>query len=281
MRVSLCTITFRHHLLSLEDIALWAQANDFQGIELWGVHARNLAGHPYYNAGWLKDFGLSVPMISDYLPTDAKDAAIEARATALATSARHWGAAKVRTFAGRKGSLETRGRERGSIVAGLRRICAVMADNGLDLLVETHPNTLADSTASTVRLIEEVDHPALKINFDALHVWEGGDDLAEAHATLASHIRHYHLKNIRSRADLALFEPSNVYASNGRRDGMTSLFAGKVDYVAFLTKLKMDEKAEASLEWFGNDCFDILSRDRRSISDVMKAQAKVIAEETV
>ncbi|TIL53510.1 MAG: sugar phosphate isomerase/epimerase, partial [Mesorhizobium sp.] len=42
MRLSLCTITFRHHLLSLEDIARWAEANDFQGIELWGAHARNM-----------------------------------------------------------------------------------------------------------------------------------------------------------------------------------------------------------------------------------------------
>ena len=39
MKVSLCTITFRHHLLSIEDIANWARCNGFQGIELWGAHA--------------------------------------------------------------------------------------------------------------------------------------------------------------------------------------------------------------------------------------------------
>ena len=71
MRVSLCTITFRHHLVSLGEIAAWAQSNDFQGIELWGAHARNLAQQPDRNAEWLDTYGLSVPMISDYLPIDA------------------------------------------------------------------------------------------------------------------------------------------------------------------------------------------------------------------
>ena len=53
MKVSLCTITFRHHLLSIEDIANWARCNGFQGIELWGAHARNLAARPELDGSWL------------------------------------------------------------------------------------------------------------------------------------------------------------------------------------------------------------------------------------
>lgn len=265
MKVSLCTITFRHQLASLPDIAGWARTNDFQGIELWGIHARNLMQHTAYDAAFLADCGLSVPMVSDYLPTDGDAHLIEQKATEMAAVARHWRAHKVRTFAGRKGSLETRERERAGIIAGLRRICGILADHGQFLVVETHPNTLADSTASTAQLIKEVSHPALRINFDVLHVWEGGDDVATSHSLLKPWIAHYHLKNIRSRADLALFEPNNVYAASGRREGLTPLFEGKVDFPAFLDLIAGDEAVEGSLEWFGDDAFDVLAHDRREL----------------
>lgn len=153
-------------------------------------------------------------------------------------------------------------------------MCAIAADHGLSLLAETHPNTLADCCGSTVRLIEAVDHPAFKINFDALHVWEAGDDPVLAHRALRSHICHYHLKNVRSRTDIHVFEPANVYAAAGRREGMAPLFDGKLNYVAFLDELFDRPEAEASLEWFGNDCFNVLNRDRRAIRRLSESLAK-------
>jgi 3-dehydroshikimate dehydratase len=265
MNISLCTITFRHHLLSLKDIARWAQEHDFQGIELWGAHARNIEKHLAYDADWLDDFGLSVPMLSDYLPTDADRRTVCDSATALCRAARRWRAGKIRTFAGKRGSHEVDAGEWATVSARLRDMCAIAADHGLLLLVETHPNTLADSTASTIRLIESVDHPAFAINFDALHLWEAGDDPVLAHSMLQAYTAHYHLKNVRSRDDLNVFEPANVYAAAGRREGMTPLFEGKMDYVAFLEELSGAGDVDASLEWFGNDCFDVLRRDRRAI----------------
>ncbi|MFC5067140.1 sugar phosphate isomerase/epimerase family protein [Flaviflagellibacter deserti] len=263
MKISLCTITFRHHLLSLKDIALWAQANDFQGIELWGAHARNLAKHSLYDAEWLAGFGLSVPMVSDYLPTDANEAAVRDGAQHLCRIARHWNARKIRTFAGNRASSEVSSDERDAIASRLRTMCDIAASHGLLLLVETHPNTLADSWSSTARLIELVDHASFRINFDALHVWEAGDDPVAAHQALRSHVGHYHLKNVRSRADLRVFDPANVYAAAGRREGMEPLFDGMMDYNHFLSRLLDEPGVEASLEWFGNDCFNVLGRDRR------------------
>ncbi|GLK80326.1 sugar phosphate isomerase/epimerase family protein [Methylopila turkensis] len=261
MKVSLCTITFRHCLLSLKDIAVWARANGFDGVELWGAHARNLARTPLYNAEWLASFGLATPMLSDYLPTEGERSAIQTRAEGLCRLAGHWRAGKIRTFAGARGSRATSAEERRAIVAALRLMCEVADDHGVRLLVETHPNTLADTLASTLRLVEEIDHAALGLNFDVLHVWEGGDDAAEAHRALRPWIRHYHLKNVRAREDLGVFEPANVYAAAGRREGMTPLFGGAFDYDGFLPELDAD--AEASLEWFGDDGFDVLARDRR------------------
>ena len=41
-------------------------------------------------------------------------------------------------------------------------------------MLETHPNTLTDTLPSTIELLEEVNHPNLKINLDFLHIWESG-----------------------------------------------------------------------------------------------------------
>ncbi|HEV7321320.1 MAG TPA: sugar phosphate isomerase/epimerase family protein [Ensifer sp.] len=261
MRISLCTITFRHHLISLDEIAAWAQANDFQGIELWGAHARNLAPRAERNAEWLDGFGLSVPMISDYLPLDGDVEALRHKAVELCRLARRWRTRKIRTFAGSRGSLEVSDDERQQIVERLKEICTITASYGIHLLAETHPKTLADTAASTMQLIEEVDHPYFAVNFDTLHVWEGGDDPVAVHRTMKPHIRHYHLKNIVARADLTVFEPANVYAAAGTRRGMTPLFDGIVDYDRFLSEISGDPQVDASLEWFGNDCFDTLKRD--------------------
>ncbi|WP_254695769.1 DUF6005 family protein [Leisingera sp. NJS204] len=73
MKISLCTISFRHQLIGLKDIACWAHDNGFKGIELWAIHARNQSPLAIHNAQWMAAQGLSVPMISDYLPLHDPD----------------------------------------------------------------------------------------------------------------------------------------------------------------------------------------------------------------
>lgn len=266
MNLAVCTISFRHHLISIEEVARWAQMHRFQGIELWGPHARNLALEPGYGAEWLRDYGLAVFMLSDYLPLEASSEELWGKLDQLATLARRWGARKLRTFAGRVGSVEARPDERARIVEQLRGACQRSADRGLLLLVETHPNTLADTAESTLRLLAEVDHPALRINFDVLHVWEGGDEPSAALARLRPYVSHFHLKNVSARERLEVFAPANVYSAAGSRVGMVPLFDGVFDYRAFLTDLAGDSRLDASLEWFGEDVKAILSRDRSAVA---------------
>ncbi|WP_439623418.1 sugar phosphate isomerase/epimerase family protein [Shinella sp.] len=269
MRLSLCTITFRHHLISLDEIAAFARTNGFDGVELWGVHARSLEHRTDRDGDWLAGLGLNVPMLSDYLPLEADPVELRRRMFALIRLARRWQARKIRTFAGSKGSAATSEDERRLIATRLRELSALADDHGLSLLAETHPNTLADCGASTLRLIEEVGHDAFGINFDTLHVWEGGDDPVAFHRTVRPHVRHYHFKNIRARNDLAVFEPANVYSPAGRRDGMTRLFEGTVDYQPFLGEISGDDTVEASLEWFGADCMEVLRHDRRVLAETV------------
>ncbi len=67
MNLSVCTITFRHQLISIAEIAKWSVANGFQGIELWGAHATNLEDQPEYGKEWLSSYALKTSMLSDCL----------------------------------------------------------------------------------------------------------------------------------------------------------------------------------------------------------------------
>jgi len=260
MKISLCTISFRHQLIGLMDLAFWARDTGFEGIELWGVHARNQSPLAIHNAQWMAAQGLSVPMISDYLPLHDR-VALRRSTVALCQQAKTWGARKIRTFAGQIASADASQNARNDISSGLREACSIAEDHGLKLLIETHPGTLADTLESTCDMLDATNHPSLGVNFDVLHVWEGGDDPIEARRILAPYIAHYHLKNIARRQDLDIFAPANVYAASGRRDAMVPLFDGAYDYGPILQELANEPDCEASLEWFGNAVFDTLKHD--------------------
>lgn len=270
MKLNVCTISFRHQLISLPEIAQWAKRRDFAGIELWGVHALNLLEDPEYNADWLRSYGLSVPMVSDYLPLHGDLQAAKAKAERLCQLARRWGAPKLRTFAGDRPSADVSDEEREQWVTRLRVLCAVADANGIQLVVETHPNTLADTLVSTVHLVEEVGHAALRLNFDVIHMWESGCEPAHALRLLGPVVSHMHLKNVATREQLSLFAPPNVYAPAGDREGMVPLFAGAFDYERFLLFVRNESglhwsSLDASLEWFGPDVRNTLEADCREL----------------
>lgn len=268
MNLCVCTISFRHQLISLEQIASYASHFGFQGLELWGVHGQNLAQFPDLGAEWLESRGLRVPMVSDYLPLEGDRRVARDQATRLCRVAQTWGAEKLRTFAGNRGSALVRGDERRLWVQRLREICEVVEAHGVRLVLETHPGTLADERDSILRLAEEVNHPALRFNFDVLHVWEGGSDPVEVWQLIEPLIDHMHLKNVRSRELLSVFAPPNVYAPSGSRTGMVPLFEGSFDYnhfLAFACKRASWKQLDASLEWFGPDVLGTLERDSRKL----------------
>ncbi|MEI5906007.1 sugar phosphate isomerase/epimerase family protein [Bacillus spongiae] len=262
MKISICTISFRHYLLSIDQIAYWGQTQGIHGIELWGVHAKNLSNDFHYGKEWLHGFGLETSMISDYLPLDFPSSKIIGETKELSSLAKHWGTKKIRTFAGNKGSHETSKEERRKLVESIKLICDLLESEGQFLLVETHPNTLTDNVLSTLTLLDEVNHPALKVNFDVLHIWESGVDPVKALKYLLPYISHFHFKNIASRKDLNVFAPNNVYAAAGSRVGMVPLFDGAVNYQEFIREVQ-DCKLDvgASLEWFGPNVKQVLEND--------------------
>jgi 3-dehydroshikimate dehydratase len=271
VKYSVCTISFRHHLISLEYIASWAKAHNFDAIELWGVHAKNLRQPLGFTPECLAEQDLSVSMVSDYLPLNGDKDISLASAKSLCKITRSWGAKKLRTFSGSKPSAEVSVEERAACTQRLREYCKIAEDHGIYLVVETHPNTLADTFESTLKLIEEVNHPALRLNFDVIHVWEMGSDPIFSLNQFAPLIEHMHFKNITQRKFLNVFHPANVYAPAGTREGMTPLFNGEYNFEQFLAYLMKDpsmpwENMDASLEWFGPDVFATLDHDRKELA---------------
>ncbi|RAT01555.1 3-dehydroshikimate dehydratase [Bacillus cereus] len=272
MKYSLCTISFRHQLISFTDIVQFAYENGFEGIELWGTHAQNLYMQEYETTerelNCLKDKTLEITMISDYLDISLLadfEKTIE-KCEQLAILANWFKTNKIRTFAGQKGSADFSQQERQEYVNRIRMICELFAQHNMYVLLETHPNTLTDTLPSTLELLGEVDHPNLKINLDFLHIWESGADPVDSFQRLRPWIQHYHFKNISSADYLHVFEPNNVYAAAGNRTGMVPLFEGIVNYDEIIQEVR-DTDHFASLEWFGHNAKDILKAEMKVLTN--------------
>lgn len=272
MKYSLCTISFRHQLISFTDIVQFAYENGFEGIELWGTHAQNLYMQERETTereiDYLKDKNLEVTMISDYLDISllADFQKTMEKCEQLVTLANWFNTNKIRTFAGQKGSEDFSEQERKEYVKRIRMICDLFAPHNMYILLETHPNTLTDTLPSTLKLLEEVNHPYLKINLDFLHIWESGADPVDSFHRLKPWIQHYHFKNISSAEYLHVFEPNNVYAAAGSRVGMVPLFEGIVNYDEIIREVR-DTDHFASLEWFGHNAKDILKEEMKVLTN--------------
>ncbi|MEU3617947.1 TIM barrel protein [Streptomyces sp. NPDC006872] len=78
---------------------------------------------------------------------------------AVAAAAVTLGAPRIRVWAGTEGSAHTPDRSR--VIGALRDAAAIAAGRGLDVALEFHAGTLADTPSSTVRLLDEVGHDAV------------------------------------------------------------------------------------------------------------------------
>lgn len=265
MRVHACSVAFRHLDVTAADLAQYVTREGFDGLEIWAPHARAMLDD--WQALPLRP---RVPMLAGYLPLGAPGFS-RPEAQALIDLAVAWDTPKLRLFAGGLGWNQADTATRAAILRDLRLVADMARDAGLMVAVETHPDTLADSLPATLALLTVLDHPAVGINFDVLHVWEGGADPLAAHALLAPHVLHHHLKTVTNRDRLEVFRPGNVHDPQGDRSGMCALFDGSLDYRRILRGLPVG--AEGSLEWFGPKPAATMIADLRQVRELGMTQA--------
>ncbi|MFF2009481.1 sugar phosphate isomerase/epimerase family protein [Streptomyces sp. NPDC058195] len=149
----ICSVTFRR--LPVAEVARLARDAGLAAVE-WGADVHAPPGDPDAvraardAAG---QYGLRCCSYGSYFraaPDEPSGFAPVARAAVLL------GAPRVRVWAGGTGSREATPEQRAATVAGLREAARTGADHGLELALEFHGNTLTDTVASTVRLLEEV-----------------------------------------------------------------------------------------------------------------------------
>jgi 3-dehydroshikimate dehydratase len=101
------------------------------------------------------DAGVRVSSYGSYFRCGTEDfTPVLATAVAL-------GAPRIRIWAGDTGSADTGPERRREVAAVARAAARQAADAGVQLAFEYHGGTLTDTAESTLRLLEDVDHPSV------------------------------------------------------------------------------------------------------------------------
>ena len=83
-----------------------------------------------------------------------------------------------------------------TFVESLEEVLPVAEEVGVDLHVEPEPDLLIETSAEFLEFAERIDHPRIRCNFDAGHLFSVGEDPVEAFDRLAEYADHVHLEDI-------------------------------------------------------------------------------------
>ncbi|WP_243229597.1 sugar phosphate isomerase/epimerase [Microbacterium sp. CIAB417] len=157
IRIGLCSVTFR----SLDAAAIVTAAAEagLESIE-WGGDVHVPAGDVATAgrvAALTADAGLAVASYGSYFRAAEGD-----DIAPVLDSAEALGATRIRVWAGSAGSADASAPERARTIDRLRDAVEAASGRGLELGLEFHGGTLADTATETRRVLDEVDHPALR-----------------------------------------------------------------------------------------------------------------------
>ncbi len=194
--------TFQHK--SIEEVLILCQKAGLKGIE-WSENA-HISADDSEAAVALRQkteaAGIHVAGYGSYfrLGTEEDPAAAFARSLCSA-EALH--APYIRIWAGRKPSAEVSTDERKKLAEEARMVTEMASAKGIITALEWHRNTLTDTNASAMRLLDETDHTDLRCLWQptcALSVEErcAGIDLLEARGILMNlHVYYWPQQNLR------------------------------------------------------------------------------------
>jgi sugar phosphate isomerase/epimerase len=187
IRAGLCSVTFR--ALAPERIVELAADAGLEVIE-WGGDVHVPAGDIARAAAVSKmttDAGLAVASYGSYFRAGPGEPL-----TPVLDSAQALGADRIRIWAGGLGSAEATAADWAATVTRLQAAASEAASRGIGLALEFHSGTLADTAPTTLRLLDEVGHPALSTYWQPPVAATDDDALAEyaaiADRTTAAHV---------------------------------------------------------------------------------------------
>ncbi len=187
IRPGLCSVTFR--ALEPEQIVAVAASAGLEVIE-WGGDVHVPPGDVARAARVATatvDAGLAVCSYGSYFRAGAGE-----DLTPILDSAEALGADRIRIWAGNAGSADAEEAEWSGTVARLRAAASEASERGIDLALEFHSGTLADTAPSTLRLIDEVGHPALSTYWQPT-VGASDDAALDEYAAIERHVTAVHV----------------------------------------------------------------------------------------
>jgi len=249
LKKSICTSGFKDW--QLEEVLNWTGQLEIDGIELWIGHIENFQekhGPLDKLKKLIQRFGYHVPVISGYTTFSSGisgeyDLQKEfKRMERLLDTARQLNCPMVRTFAGNRPSRHASPEQWSQMVYHLKKVMKLADLFEVDIALEIHYDTYADNTKSVKKLIEEVNHPRLKVLFDGANLRVENINQMESLAELYPAIQHIHLKNYK-------WDDNEWYKGKP-----VSAFKGDIDNYALIEELA-DRGYEGfiSLEYFGDN----------------------------
>ncbi len=194
MKVALCSIAFRERLLEYSlDLACEA---GIDGVEIWGrephISEEYDANRVAAARKMVEDRGLEVAVFGSYLRLGAVETdSMPLRDTLQIATGLDVG--MVRVWAGDIGSDEADDDLWKRTVSECRDAACAAEKMGLQLAVEMHTNTLADTASSAKRLVEDVGRDNFGLNYQPLPSLE--DDPVKRLKHVLPYVSHFHAQN--------------------------------------------------------------------------------------
>ncbi|WP_260287218.1 sugar phosphate isomerase/epimerase family protein [Peribacillus aracenensis] len=250
MKLSLCTTGFKEW--DIEDIIKWLLPlqTDVKGLELWNKHIERFQekhGPLDKLAKLLESNGLQIPSISGYTTFSKLWNENEHRnefnqAKRLLDIAHQLNCPLIRTFAGHIASRNASPEQWSETATELKKIAQIADLYDVDVAVEIHYDTFADNIESIHKLLQDINHPRIKLIFDGANLYVDQLDPIEALDSVYSHVSHVHLKNYH-------YNHKERY-----KNKPAPIFEGDVDNVRLLEELrKRNYSGFVSLEYFGEE----------------------------
>jgi sugar phosphate isomerase/epimerase len=255
LRAAICSIIWKERMDIFEVVRTAARVGA-EGIEVWGqaphIPDPGDLDHVARIREAMATAGIFAPQYGSYTRA-ATDEFITNLKADLAI-AENLGSPAIRMWAGRANSEECDIQQWEATIADLKAGCAMATDAGLLITLERHGGTVTNTLWGCQRTLDEVDSPALKINYQV--------GTATDTATLAEEIR--------------ILGPHilNTHATNHRMvDGVrfsTRLEDGDMDWAEIIENLKAA----------GNDGFVEIEFARRGTEEISleQTEAEVAAD---
>ncbi len=248
MKAGICSIIWKERM-DIFDVVATAAKVGAAGIEVWGQPPHIPDPTDLKHVARLREAmeakGLAAPQFGSYVYAGNENFLTDMQ-QALAITA-GLGAEACRTWAGPGDSQVLDAEQWAATVADLKEACTMASDMGLLITLERHGGTATNTLWGCQRVIDEVDSPALKINYQVANT--GTDTIAEEIRILGPHILNCHATNSRQ--------------VEGTRF-MTRLADGDIDWASLIENLKAA----------GNDGFIEIEFVRRGTEQISLEQTE-------